>query len=150
VTAMPVNSACDQADAGLTETSARRSNDDIKTFVAAISIALRESVTGFEDTVNRITEIVAMQPGRADRELVVALQSFDRLQQEFTSLGEVLARLSAISGESALLGQAGPSEPGDDVLATISISGLKDRLSRHLRSMTLDLSVSDGSDETVF
>lgn len=150
MTTVPASSACDQADAERAEASIRRPNDDIKTFVAAISVALRESVTGFEETVNRITELVAMQPGRADRELVVALQSFDRLQQEFTSLGEVLARLSAISGESTLLGEAGPNEPGDDVLATISISGLKDRLSRHLRSLTIDMSTSGGSDETIF
>jgi hypothetical protein len=150
VTAMPANLALDQADEGSAEASARRSNDDIKTFIAAISVALRETVTGFEETVNRITELIAMQPRRADRELVVALQSFDRLQQEFASLGEVLARLSAISGESTLLGEAGPSEPGDDVLATISVSSLKDRLSRHLRSLMIDLPTSNSSDDVVF
>ena len=142
--------AVDQADAEPAPASSRQSNDDIKTFVAAISVVLRQTVAGFEDTVTRVTEITAMRPGKADRELVVALQSFDRLQQEFASLGEVLARLSAISGEHNLLGAAGPTEPGYDVLSTISIADLKDRLSRQLRSFSIDLSPANSSDEVVF
>ena len=68
---------------------------------------------------------VMRRPDQADRELVVALQNFDRLQQEFHSLSEVLVRLSSVTGEHALLGEAGPREPGYDVLATIAVADLK-------------------------
>jgi len=136
-------------DDGPAEIATRHPDDDIKTFVAAIAVVLRETVAGFEQTVSRITEITVMRPGRADRDLVVALQDFDRLQQEFATLGEVLARLPALSGENAAGEQSG-SESDHPVLASISIAGLKDRLSRHLRSMAADLSSSDTSDEVVF
>jgi hypothetical protein len=141
----------DEAETEAVPAPGRSPTDDIKTFLAAISVVLRETVGGFEDTVTRVTEITAMRPGKADRELVVALQSFDRLQQEFASLGDVLAKLSALSDERSLLGEAGPTEPGYDVLSTIAIADLKDRLSRQLRSFSIDLGTnSPSTDEAVF
>ncbi|MFN3656049.1 MAG: hypothetical protein ACK4UO_02195 [Pseudolabrys sp.] len=128
-----------------------RRHDDVKKFMAAIAVVLRETVTAFEDTVARVTEMTVMKrPDQADRELVVALQNFDRLQQEFHSLSEVLVRLSALPGEHALLGEAGPREPGYDVLATVAVADLKQRLSRHLRTLLVDLPAGDASDEAVF
>lgn len=122
-------------------------NDDIKTFVSAIAVVLGETVAGFEQTVARITDLTTMREGRADRDLVVALQDFDRLQQEFATLSEVLAKLSALSGAGALVNGADPAHP---VLAMISIAALKDRLARQLRDLTADLSLSETSDEVIF
>lgn len=134
MTVTSVEMACD-AEAGAADLVARSAEDDIKTFVAAIAVVLRETVAGFERTVSRITEITVMRPGRADRDLVVALQDFDRLQQEFATLGEVLDRLSALSGDGQPT-RRGAHEADHPVLAAISIAGLKDRLSQHLRSLT--------------
>lgn len=116
------------------ESSSQRSPDEIRTFLAAISTVLHETVAAFELTVSRITEITVTRPGRADRDLVVALQDFDRLQQEFATLGQVLGKLSAKS-------ETGADEPqaGNDVIAEISIADLKDRLAHHLMMLTSDL-----------
>lgn len=144
MTSAPVSAASEDP-----ATSARR-HDDVKKFVAAIAVVLRETVSAFEETVARVTEMTVLRPGQADRDLVVALQNFDRLQQEFHSLSEVLVRLSAVSGEHALLGEAGPREPGYDVLATIAVADLKHRLSRHLRTLMVDQPQADAPDEAVF
>jgi hypothetical protein len=138
VTAVPAQDAYEPAP---------QTNDDIKTFVSAIAVVLGETVAGFEQTVSRITDLTTMRERRADRDLVVALQDFDRLQQEFATLSEVLAKLSALSGAGALVNGADPAHP---VLAMISIAALKDRLARQLRDLTADLSGSDTSEEVIF
>lgn len=116
------------------ERSSPRSPDEIQTFLAALSTVLHETVAAFELTVSRITEIAVSRQGRADRELVVALQDFDRLQQEFATLGQILAKLSI---------KAEPGHPeakhGHDAIADISLADLKDRLAHHLMVLTSDL-----------
>ena len=116
------------------ERSSPRSPDEIQTFLAALSTVLHETVAAFELTVSRITEIAMSRRGRADRELVVALQDFDRLQQEFATLGQILAKLSI---------KAEPGDPeaknGHEAIADISLADLKDRLAHHLMVLTSDL-----------
>jgi len=115
--------------------SPQKSPDEIRTFLAAISTVLHETVAAFELTVSRITEITVTRPGRADRDLVVALQDFDRLQQEFMTLGQVLGKLSGKSSDSA------EEDVGHhEVIADISIADLKERLAHHLMILTSDLS----------
>ena len=109
-----------------------RRNDDIGSFLAALATIMRETIHRFEDTVGRISEMVVTQPGKAGRDLVVTLQDFDRLQQEFTTLGDVLARLSGTSGGDALSNEAGALHPGHEAIAAISMSDLKYRLMYHL------------------
>jgi hypothetical protein len=130
-----------------TDKTAPPTNDEIKTFVSAIAVVLGETVAGFEQTVARITDLTTIRQRSADRDLVVALQDFDRLQQEFATLSEILAKLSALSGAGALVNGADPAHP---VLAMISIAALKDRLARQLRDLTADLSHSETSDEVIF
>lgn len=113
--------------------SPQKSPDEIRTFLAAISTVLHETVAAFELTVSRITEITVTRPGRADRDLVVALQDFDRLQQEFMTLGQVLGKLSGKSAPDD--GDVGHHE----VMADISIADLKARLAHHLMVLTSDL-----------
>jgi hypothetical protein len=129
------------------EPAVRRADDEMKTFVAAIAVALRESVAGFEEAVSRVTEITAMRPGRADRDLVVALQDFDRLQQEFATLGDVLGRISSVAGAA---GESHAGAVGHPLLDGISMAGLKARLSFHLRSLTPEPAYSEGTDEVEF
>ncbi len=115
--------------------SPQKSPDEIRTFLAAISTVLHETVAAFELTVGRITEITVTRPGRADRELVVALQDFDRLQQEFMTLGQILGKLSNKSDPDAEDREVGH----DQVIADISIADLKARLAHHLMVLTSDL-----------
>ncbi|MEJ2624112.1 MAG: hypothetical protein P8Z80_06100 [Pseudolabrys sp.] len=115
------------------ERSLPRSPDEIQTFLAAISTVLHETVAAFELTVSHITEIAMSRHGRTDRELVVALQDFDRLQQEFATLGQLLAKLSV---------KAEPGHPetkyGHEAIANISLADLKGRLAHHLMMLTSD------------
>jgi hypothetical protein len=128
-----------------TEDAAQQRPDEIKTFLAAISTVLRETVSAFETTVSRITEITVTRPGRADRDLVVALQDFDRLQQEFATLSEIIARLSAKPEEGSSGGDA-----GKELIAGISIADLKDRLAHHIRVLTTNEPSPEALEEVVF
>lgn len=126
--------------AELAENTVERPDEEVRPLLSAIATALRETVAAFESTVGRVTEITVMRPGKADRDLVVVLQEFDRLQQEFSNLSEVIAKLSLSSAASAHM----------DALATISVADLKDRLARHIRALTVDLPAGDTADEVVF
>lgn len=118
---------------------------EVNKFLAAIATVLRETVGAFESTVGRVTEITVTRPGRADSDLVVALQDFDRLQQELATLSEVIARLS-LKPETD--GPAAGAEA--DVLAAISIADLKDRLARHLRIPSADIPVVEVEQDVEF
>jgi hypothetical protein len=102
-------------------------DDDLRRLIAAMAIVLRETVASFEDTVARITEMTVLRHGgNADRELVVALQEFDKLQQEFATLSEILVRLSAAPEEG------GGALSSADLIPAIAIAGLRDRLAKRL------------------
>lgn len=147
MTAAPAASTAEPAQ--MSSAAARTPTEDLKTFIAAISVVMRETLSRFEHTVADITDLTVPKQGeKPDKDLVVALQAFDRLQQEFAGLSEVLQRLSAVVGSPKLLNAAGLDEPGDDVLATVSVADLKDRLQRHIRGIMIDL--SEYSDERIF
>lgn len=124
--------------------AAMRPVDEVRRLLTAVAAVLGETVSSFEHTVSRVTEIAVLRSGKADRDLVVALQEFDRLQQEFASLGEVLVRMGAGPDEAA--------ETGLDrhVMAGITISDLKQRLARHLAIMTVEPLTGPEAEEAVF
>ena len=123
--------------------------DDVGTFLAAMATALRETVARLETTVDRITEIAAMRPGRADREAVVTLQDFDRLQQEFAAIAEVLNQAADKSGETWLRTD-NDDHPAQDLISAVSLADLKERLLRHLGGPMTDLFELPTFDEAVF
>ena len=123
--------------------------DDIATFLQATATALRETVARFEKTSARITENLALRAGTVDHDLIVTLQDFDRLQQEFTTLADVLARAATKSGVSWRRVEGG-AHPAEDTIATISIADLKERLMRHLGFSMPGLAPPAAADEVVF
>jgi len=123
--------------------------DEIRTFLAVMAMALRETVVRFEVTTARVTDLAVMRAGRADRNLVVALQNFDRLQQELATLAEVFILAAAKSRESWLR-TAGGGHPAEDAIARIPIADLKERLLRHLGIAMSDLTTSSMSEDVVF
>lgn len=128
---------------------ASSSINEIAEFLAAVATVLREAVTRFEVTTARITERVAGHPFR-DRELVVTLQDFDRLQQEFVALAEVLGRAAAKSRDSWSRAPDG-THPAEDAIAGVSIANVKERLMRQLSFLsTLDLSIVPTGEEALF
>jgi hypothetical protein len=121
---------------------------ELATFLVATATVLRETITHFEKTTARITESV-MRPGQVNTDLIVTLQDFDRLHQEFTALAEVLARVATKTGESWLRAKGG-GHPVEDVIATISIGDLKERLMRCLGPSMMNLSSAPEFEEVVF
>jgi hypothetical protein len=109
--------------------------EEVRTFLAATAKTLRETVSRFEHSAARVMELVLTQPDHVDRDLVVALQDFDRLQQEFASLTEVLIQAGDKSTDSWLRG-AGEGHPAEDVIERVSIAELKERLLAHLGANT--------------
>lgn len=102
----------------------------------------------FEDTTARITENVMTRPTQADRDLIVNLQDFDRLQQEFLAFAEVLTQAAGKSGESWLRGEGG-GHPAEEAISGISVGDLKERLMRRLNVSMVTLAPSAG-DEAIY
>ena len=123
--------------------------DDMRAFFAAVATLQRETVLRFEETVGRLTGLAMIGAGRNDRDLIMTLQDFDRLQQEFAALGDMLARFgTAVDG---LFSSRDVSNRLDrDVIAGISISDLKERLLRHYRSEPAERDPATVLDEAVF
>lgn len=121
--------------------------DEIGTFLTVMATELREIARRLQATVDRITEIAALRSGETDREFVIALQDFDRLNQEFTAIATVLGEVASRSGEKWLR-TAVDDHPVKDVIAGISLADLKERLLRHI-SMS-DLLALPATDEVVF
>ncbi len=142
-TAMAAGSSDGPAD----ESSASR--NDIGAFFAAVAALQRETVLRFEGTVGRLTGLAMNGASATDRDLIMTLQDFDRLQQEFAALGEMLARFGMIMG--SFLSSHNLSDHLDrHVIADISISDLKERLLRHYRGEADELEPSTVLDEAIF
>ena len=58
------------------------SSNDVGSFLAVFAALLLDNVLRLDETVGKVTDLV-IGSGRPDNELIVALQSFDRLKQEF-------------------------------------------------------------------
>lgn len=132
------------------EVSAGKVVHEVSTFLIATASALRDAVTRFEQTSAGISAYVASRPNEANRELIVTLQAFDRLNQEFVALAEVLTLAASKSSERWVRGPSGV-HPAEDAIATVTISELKERLMRHLGITKVDLTMLvPTGDEVVF
>ena len=107
------------------------SANDVGAFLSVFAALLLDNVLRFEETVGRVTDLV-MGRGRPDRELIVTLQSFDRLKQEFEALGDALTRYAG-STNALPLGSEERAQRGRDVIAAITVADLKDRLLSRLQ-----------------
>lgn len=121
---------------------------EVHVFLSALSTVLQETVGGFEQSVARITDLIVSGPEKDNLELVVALQAFDRLQQEFTSLSETLARIAATSNGS--WASVDDDHPSHEAIKSIPMSELKARLQSHLNGAAAELSQRDLPDEVIF
>ena len=80
--------------------------------------------------------------------MIVTLQDFDRLQQEFVALGDMLARYAAAS-DDALLIRDGHADFGH-VIASIVVGDLKERLLCRLQGKSIDFVVPLQPGEELF
>jgi hypothetical protein len=99
---------------------------DVSAFLSVFAALLLDNVLRLEETASRVTDLL-MSTGRADRQLIVALQGFDRLKQEFEALGDALARYADSTNGLPAVGN-GHAELGRNVIAAITVADLKDRL----------------------
>jgi hypothetical protein len=113
------------------------SADNVGAFLAVFAALLLDNVLRLEETVGRVTDLI-MSSGRPDRELVVALQSFDRLKQEFEALGDALTRYAESTNAVPVAGEE-RVQLGEEVISAITVADLKDRLLYRLKEQPLDM-----------
>ena len=106
-------------------------------FLAVFAALLLDNVLRLEETVGRVTDLI-MSSGRPDRELVVTLQSFDRLKQEFEALGDALTRYAESTNAIPSAGEE-RIQLGQEVISAITVADLKDRLLYRLKEQLPDL-----------
>jgi hypothetical protein len=138
-------------EAGDTERSAmpaERAGDDVAAFLDTLATVLRETVVRLEGTVGRVSEMVMVRSGPAERELIVTLQDFDRLQQEFAALVDVIAHCAATSGSWS--GESWADHHGRKAVAAISLEDLKQRFLSLLEGAPIEIGASETSDDVVF
>lgn len=107
------------------------SANDVGAFLSVFAALLLDNVLRFEETASRVTKLV-MSSGRPDRELIVTLQGFDRLKQEFEALGDALTRYAESTNDLPHVGEE-RAQLGRDVVTAITVADLKDRLLRRLQ-----------------
>jgi hypothetical protein len=107
------------------------SSNDVGSFLAVFAALLLDNVLRLDESVGRVTDLV-IGSGRPDKELVVALQSFDRLKQEFEALGDALTRYAGATNSVPSEGQE-RAQLGQEVIAAITLAELKDRLLSRLQ-----------------
>ncbi len=107
------------------------SANDAGAFLVVFAALLLDNVLRLEETVGRVTDLV-MAIGRPDREMIVTLQSFDRLKQEFEALGDALTRYAEATNVTSSGGDE-RTQLEQNVIATITMAHLKDRLLHRLQ-----------------
>lgn len=117
--------------------TAKDSADNVGAFLAVFAALLLDNVLRLEETVARVTDLI-MSSGRPDRELVVTLQSFDRLKQEFEALGDALTRYAESTNAIPPDGEE-RVQLGEEVISAITVADLKDRLLYRLKEQLPDL-----------
>jgi hypothetical protein len=105
--------------------------DNVRKFLSVMATELHETILRLERTTARVTELTALRTARPDRDLVVALQDFDRLQQEFVSFADTFASAAAKSPESWQQSND-DGHPAGDAVARIPLTDLKARILRQL------------------
>ena len=110
---------------------AQEPDNDGGAFLAVFAALLLDNVLHLDETVGRVTDLV-MGLGRPDREMIVTLQSFDRLKQEFEALGDALTRYAEATNVTPLDGE-GHARLEQNVIASITVADLKERLLRRLQ-----------------
>ena len=101
-------------------------------FIAGVAGLLRETVQRFEAISSGVSDAVMSRADLADRELIVTLQAFDRLQQEFVAVADVLSHYSGALGDPLADG-SGHARGEAEAIAAIAVSDLKQRLLDHLQ-----------------
>lgn len=123
--------------------------DDAAFFLRALATLLNETVDDLERTSGKVGEFIMQQTTRPDQQVVVALQHFDRLQQEFRALTDMTSHFAATTG-GATSGDAWTNHHSSRVVDAITVSDLKNRFNRYLESIEIELTKPGMFDEVEF
>jgi hypothetical protein len=104
---------------------------DSAELIAGLAALLQGTVERLDETAGRVTNFLASRTDRLDREMVVALQDFDRIQQEFAALSRAFTRSVTPLREASSAGIDLP-RARQDAMDAIAVSNLRDRLAKHL------------------
>ena len=105
-------------------------NSDVGAFLAVFAALLLDNVLRLDETVGRVTDFV--MASKPSRELIVTLQSFDRLKQEFEALGDALTRYAEATNSAPMSIEA-RSQLEQNIIEGITVADLKDRLLNRLQ-----------------
>lgn len=117
-----------KGDAGQ-NTGSAFSDLPLPTVLAALASILRDSTGRFEETSDRITQLVVARESGSGVDIIVALQEFDRLRQDFEAIEGILAGCAQVIERGTGV-EAG--HPLRDVIAEIPVVDFKNRLARRL------------------
>lgn len=117
---------------------------EAKALLAAIATVMRDTIERFGELSGRVTENVLTRGNPADHSLIVALQDFDRLQQEFGALNDVLSRCMEQWGGAGVPDNERLAD-GSDAIADISLADLKARLRDRFHNETLFLATQSAN-----
>jgi len=108
--------------------------------LAALASILRDSTGRFEETSDRIAQLVLARETGSGVDIIVALQEFDRLRQDFEAIEGILAGC-AQAIERPAANDVGRSFR--DVIAGIPVVDFKNRLARRLAWVSLQSKAGD-------
>jgi hypothetical protein len=117
--------------------------------LAALASILRDSTGRFEETSDRIAQLVVARETGSGVDIIVALQEFDRLRQDFEAIEGILAGC-AEAIERAAADQTG--RPLRDVIGEIPVVDFKTRFARRLAWVSQEIESADAAfvEEKVF
>lgn len=120
----------------------------LPTVLAALASILRDSTGRFEETSDRIAQLVVARETGSGVDIIVALQEFDRLRQDFEAIEGILAGCAQAIERPA----ADAGHPLRDVIAEIPVVDFKNRLARRLAWVALESKTGDKplAEEAVF
>jgi hypothetical protein len=115
----------------------------------AIADVMGDTIAHFEEISSRITQIVLTTGGAAQRDLIVELQAFDRLQQEFTAFSKTFARCAAAT-DGLPWNADQDAQLRSNVIAGITVADLRWRLLRRFSDDRIEHLAPSPDDEQEF
>jgi phosphoglycerate-specific signal transduction histidine kinase len=117
--------------------------------LATLASILRDSTGRFEETSDRIAQLVVARETGSGVDIIVALQEFDRLRQDFEAIEGILA------GCAQAIERAAANESGRllrDVIGEIPVVDFKNRFARRLAWVSQEIETADTAfvEEAIF
>jgi len=124
----------------------RPRGQNLGAILTALADEMGETIGRLEEIAARISQIVLANGGGATRDLIVELQGFDRLQQEFSAFARSLLRCAEAAYELPWSGEH-DARLRSEVVMAISVAELRGRVLRRFAEEAL---ASSPEDEAVF